>query len=33
MQSVPEIMRSEKNRHYKLGKYVASMQGSLLDDI
>ena len=31
--SVPEIMRSEKNRHYELGKYMASMQGSLSEDI
>ena len=31
--SVPEIMKSEKNRHYELGKYMASMQGSLPADI
>ena len=31
--SVPEILRSEKNRHYELGKYMASMQGSLSEDI
>ena len=24
-----EVMRSEKNRHYELGKYMASIQGSL----
>jgi len=27
--SVPEVMRAEKNRHYELGKYMASIQGSL----
>ena len=27
--SVPEVMRSEKNRHYELGKYMSSMQGSI----
>lgn len=31
--SVTEIMKSEKNRHYELGKYMASMQGSLSEDI
>ena len=31
--SVPEILKSETNRHYELGKYMASMQGSLSDDI
>ena len=31
--SVPEIMRSEKNRHYELGKYMAAIQGSLPGDI
>lgn len=31
--SVAEILSSEKNRHYELGKYMASMQGSLSDDM
>lgn len=31
--SVPEVMRSEKNRHYELGKYMAAIQGSLPGDI
>ena len=26
-------MRSEKNRHYELGKYMAAIQGSLPGDI
>ena len=28
-----EVMRSEKNRHYELGKYMASIQGSLSNSI
>lgn len=31
--SVSEIMHSEKNRHYELGKYMAAIQGSLPGDI
>lgn len=31
--TVREIIQSEKNRHRDLGKYMASMQGSLSDDI
>ena len=31
--SVPEIMRSEKNRHCELGKYMAAIQGSLPGNI
>lgn len=31
--SVPEILQSEKNRHYELGKYMAAMQGSLPQNI
>lgn len=31
--SVPEVLRSEKNRHYELGKYMAAMQGSLPGEI
>ena len=31
--SVQEILRSEKNRHHELGKYMAAMQGSIPDQI
>ena len=31
--SPTEVMRSEKNRHYELGKYIASMQGKLSLDV
>lgn len=31
--SVPEVMRSEKNRHYELGKYMDSMRGRISDGI
>lgn len=31
--SVPKIMRSEKNRHYELGKYMDSMRGRMSDGI
>ena len=31
--SPTDVMRSEKNRHYELGKYIASMQGKLSLDV
>lgn len=27
--SVPEVLRSEKNRHNELGKYMTAIQGSM----
>ncbi|MDD6841811.1 MAG: ISLre2 family transposase [Spirochaetales bacterium] len=31
--TVPEVMKSEKSRHYELGKYMAAIQGSLPSQI
>ena len=31
--SPTEVMKSEKNRHYELGKYMAAIQGTLPSEI